>query len=212
MLDAHMLNAIRSEASRFENVLQSLRVSRGKSWTREKTAELLTEYGGGEVKLRLYTGWEYGEGVPSSENLKKIVAVFGLTQEEEEMLYYAAARVPPKIRHLPPHNPFFTGRKSYLKQLRQFLQENSTLALTQPVSISGLGGIGKTQLALAYAYLYSPKVYRVVLWVQAADPTTLQATTTPWHENLDCQRSKRSSRSSTSNSSSNGWMTTRTGC
>lgn len=170
-----MLNAIRSEASRFENVLQSLRVSRGKSWTREKTAQLLTDYDGHEVKTRLYTGWETGEGVPSLENLQKIVAVLGLNQDEEEKLYIAAARVPPKKRHLPfPPNPYFTGRRSYLKQLRQFLQENGTLALTQPVSISGLGGIGKTQLALAYAYLSYPKSYRVVLWVNAADSTTLQ--------------------------------------
>jgi len=171
-----MLEEIWLEASKFENVLQSLRVKRGKSWTQERTAKLLTDYDQQEVKSRLYIGWENGEGLPSPENLRKIVAVFGLSQDEEEALYRAAGRVPQKIRHLPfPPNPYFTGRKTYLEQLRQFLQEDSAVALTQPVSLSGLGGIGKSQLALAYAYKFYPKVYRVVLWVNAADGRTLQA-------------------------------------
>jgi tetratricopeptide (TPR) repeat protein/DNA-binding XRE family transcriptional regulator len=96
-------------------------------------------------------------------------------EEHTDALYTASEQEPPKIRHLPPRNPFFTGRETYLKQLRDFLQKNGTVALTQPVSISGLGGIGKTQLALAYAYDCYPNVYSTVLWVNAADPTTLQA-------------------------------------
>src|SRR5260221_483946 len=39
-------------------------------------------------------------------------------------------------------------------------------ALTQPQTISGLGGIGKTQIALEYAYRHR-QTYRAILWMQA---------------------------------------------
>ena len=56
-----------------------------------------------------------------------------------------------------------------MKQLRQFLQGS------RKVAISGLGGIGKTQIAMEYAYRHYPDTYRTVLWVNAADISTLQA-------------------------------------
>jgi transcriptional regulator with XRE-family HTH domain len=165
-----MLDEIWKEANIFHNVLQSFRVRRGKSWTQEATAELL------HVKPRKYIGWENGESIPAREELEKIVAVFRLSQEEAETLYHAAWQAPPRICLLPfSRNPFFTGRNTYMEQLRQYLQEHGSAVLTQPVSISGLPGIGKSQLALEYAYRCFPKVYRAVFWVNAADRKTLQA-------------------------------------
>src|SRR5438105_9002301 len=49
---------------------------------------------------------------------------------------------------------------------------NSTTALTQPQAISGLGGIGKTQTAIEYAYRYRSD-YKAVLWVTADTRETL---------------------------------------
>jgi len=46
------------EENRFEGVLKSLRVRRGKVWTQARTAKLL------EVSLRTYVGWENGESLP----------------------------------------------------------------------------------------------------------------------------------------------------
>jgi hypothetical protein len=46
------------------------------------------------------------------------------------------------------------------------LQRGLATALSQPQAISGLGGIGKTQLALEYACRYHQE-YQVVLWVPA---------------------------------------------
>src|SRR6266550_8605544 len=66
-------------------------------------------------------------------------------------------------------NPFFTGQEAILTRLRTALTVNKTAALTQqgtPQAISGLGGIGKTQIALEYAYRYGQE-YQAVLWVQA---------------------------------------------
>ena len=49
-------------------------------------------------------------------------------------------------------NPLFTGREDVLKSLSQTLKAGKTAALAQPQAISGLGGIGKTQTAVEYAY------------------------------------------------------------
>tara|TARA_R100001132_G_C3274429_1_gene96590 strand:- start:3730 stop:5619 length:1890 start_codon:yes stop_codon:yes gene_type:complete len=55
-----------------------------------------------------------------------------------------------------------------LKDLRERLTSNNKTALTQ--AIHGLGGIGKTQIAVEYAYRYQEK-YDYVFWIQMADDT-----------------------------------------
>ena len=71
-------------------------------------------------------------------------------------------------------NPYFTGRKALLKILRQKLATKHTTALTQTQAITGLGGIGKTQTAIEYAYRHR-KDYRVTWWLHAEEPATLAA-------------------------------------
>ncbi len=61
-------------------------------------------------------------------------------------------------------NPYFTGREDILSQLHNALNNNKTAALTQ--AISGLGGIGKTQTAVEYAYRHQDD-YQYIFWVRA---------------------------------------------
>ena len=68
------------EQHRFEDVLKSLRVRRGKVWTQKKTAQLL------EVSLRTYVGWENGESLPSGRDQQLIANTFRLSQIEAETL------------------------------------------------------------------------------------------------------------------------------
>ena len=63
-------------------------------------------------------------------------------------------------------NPYFTGRDQVLTTLYQQLHEGQTAAISQTQAISGLGGIGKTQTAVEYAYRYRDD-YRYVFWVGA---------------------------------------------
>ena len=73
----------------------------------------------------------------------------------------------PRIWNIPyPRNAYFTGREELLTRLAAALQAGQTTALSQPQAISGLGGIGKTQTALEYAYRYHQN-YQAVLWARA---------------------------------------------
>ena len=79
----------------------------------------------------------------------------------------------PPIWNIPlRRNPNFTGRDEYLSKLESELKSGSHAALTQ--AIRGMGGIGKTQIALEYAYRYSTN-YQAVWWIRAEDERTLAA-------------------------------------
>ncbi len=71
-------------------------------------------------------------------------------------------------------NPAFTGREADLEKLGERLQKSRAVAVTQTVALHGLGGVGKTQLAVAYAWNHLGG-YEAVLWVRADSPETLDA-------------------------------------
>src|SRR5258708_15794029 len=79
----------------------------------------------------------------------------------------------PTLWNIPyQRNPFFTGREEVLTQLHSVLQADARVELSHPLGISGLGGIGKTQTALEYAYRYRTD-YDAVFWVRADSVTSL---------------------------------------
>ena len=57
-------------------------------------------------------------------------------------------------------NEYFVGRESCLSEIHKRLLEK------EPAVLSGLGGIGKTETAVAYAYKYRSE-YEEVLWIPA---------------------------------------------
>lgn len=79
----------------------------------------------------------------------------------------------PVVWNVPfARNRSFTGREDELDRLHSLFASNTPGAAFQ--ALSGLGGVGKTQLALEYAYLFASS-YDVVWWLRAEEPATLAA-------------------------------------
>ncbi|MDG6107965.1 tetratricopeptide repeat protein [Dactylosporangium aurantiacum] len=99
-------------------------------------------------------------------------------RRDEEVVARVAVQVgrypgtPPAIFHGPARNLRFTGREEQLRELRQRLLELDGTALlpgSYPVVLQGMGGVGKTQLAMEYAYRYRT-AYDIVWWINADPP------------------------------------------
>lgn len=73
----------------------------------------------------------------------------------------------PPIWNVPRrHNAFFTGRESVIEHLSDAFNVENTASMISPQAITGLGGMGKTQVAAEYAYRFR-EAYQAVLWVRA---------------------------------------------
>jgi len=66
------------------------------------------------------------------------------------------------------HNPSFVGRDDDLEALHALLQKGEAVGV-RPAALTGMGGIGKTQLAVEYAYRHRDAYPGGVYWVNAAE-------------------------------------------
>ncbi|MGN9906276.1 FxSxx-COOH system tetratricopeptide repeat protein [Phytohabitans sp. LJ34] len=80
----------------------------------------------------------------------------------------------PRIFSAPTRNAMFTGREEELVRLRAHLQSDRTAIVLPktsalPVALQGMGGVGKTQVALEYVHRFR-NAYDIVWWVNAELP------------------------------------------
>ncbi|SNX88164.1 TIR domain-containing protein, partial [Streptomyces sp. TLI_55] len=75
----------------------------------------------------------------------------------------------PRVRNLPARNATFTGRDSMLVHLREALASGQRVAVQ---ALHGRGGVGKTQLALEYAYRFAGE-YDFAWWIASEDPALI---------------------------------------
>jgi tetratricopeptide (TPR) repeat protein len=71
-----------------------------------------------------------------------------------------------------PRNAHFTGREELLSELRHKLVETNPKQFNHRVAIHGLGGVGKTQIAIEYVYRNVSK-YNATFWITATDQAAL---------------------------------------
>ena len=70
-----------------------------------------------------------------------------------------------------PLNPDFVGRKELLLELYlHFLGNLTPIGINQTVTAMGMGGIGKTQLAVEFCYRFAYAFPDGILWINAARP------------------------------------------
>jgi tetratricopeptide (TPR) repeat protein len=75
----------------------------------------------------------------------------------------------PEIWNLPPRNTGFIARSDELAHIQASLAGRS---LTTVQAVRGMGGVGKTQTAIEYAYRNASR-YDLVWWVDAENPTLI---------------------------------------
>ncbi|GCE14715.1 FxSxx-COOH system tetratricopeptide repeat protein [Tengunoibacter tsumagoiensis] len=143
--------------------------------------------------------WERGIQQPGAYYRVKLCALFGLSTQELGLVEENEPSSEPEIIKASPsektpvsdhaiwtvpyaRNPHFTGREELLSALEQHFSQPETdlsvglqpVALTQAQAIKGLGGIGKTQTAIEYAYRSRQQgLYHDVFWITAVNEETL---------------------------------------
>ncbi|EFH83275.1 tetratricopeptide repeat protein [Ktedonobacter racemifer] len=152
---------------------QRLRAERlRKRWSQQELADRIG------VSVITINRWERGVTAPSPYFRLKLCSLFGKSatelglfpdQQAEQAMSPEPGppvdhpQLPQQLKYLPyRRNPFFTGREALLERLHTRLQASPT----QIYALCGLGGIGKTQTALEYAYRYY-SAYQSILWLPA---------------------------------------------
>jgi tetratricopeptide (TPR) repeat protein len=80
----------------------------------------------------------------------------------------------PEVSNLPARNPNFSGRSDLLQELHASLEAGSAATVVPMGAVHGLGGVGKTQLALEFAHRFGSD-YDLVWWIAAELPTSATA-------------------------------------
>ncbi|KAF3164448.1 hypothetical protein TWF225_001662 [Orbilia oligospora] len=76
--------------------------------------------------------------------------------------------------HMPsPRNRNFVGRAEKLRQVYEYFSGPNSIDIPRVFALTGTGGMGKTQIALEYAYRHHHD-YTAVFWVSSASEDTIR--------------------------------------
>lgn len=156
-------------------------------WSQQEVADAIG------TTQRTVSRWELGLMTPGPYFRAKLCDLFSKRPQELDLL--GKTEYEETSSDLPPDTPFstqdqgvllwtvpyarnphFTGRGDLLDRLEQHFSPDGSgsssvtrrAVLTQPQAIKGLGGIGKTQIAVEYAYrAFEQGRYEHVFWVNA---------------------------------------------
>lgn len=146
-------------------------ILRAKRMELHLSQEMLAEALG--ISPKSISRWEQEQTIPQAHYQLLLSRFFGVQPEElfKDLISKASAL----IWTVPfPRNTNFCGREEILQQLHTLLTVEQPVVLTQASALAGLGGIGKTQAAIEYAYRYGQE-YCAVLWLAAETAESLMA-------------------------------------
>src|ERR1039457_6252245 len=86
-----------------------------------------------------------------------------------------AGEQPAVMGGVPVRNPNFTGREQLLLDLRAQLSMRASVLL--PQALHGLGGVGKTQVAVEYVHRFATD-YELVWWISAEQTPLIRSSLT----------------------------------
>src|SRR5437660_967979 len=118
--------------------------------------------------------WERGDYLPDTRGMVlELANHLDLDSPERVQLLEASLMVLSSYWLIPfQRNPFFMGRDDVLHQLHDILNKEHMGVHHRSCALNGLSGIGKTQVALEYAYRYADN-YTGVFWLTAETPGSL---------------------------------------
>ncbi len=151
----------------------------------------------------LYVDWR----TPSDESYQQLLSAC----RRQDGPPHAAVDVTPNAPSTPapvkprvfqvsvPRNPTFTGRAGLLARMERELAVGQSAGVAQasprlPIAVVGLGGVGKTQLAVEYAYQHAGD-FDVIWWIRAEQAETIDADYAALAEELRLPEAKAQERS-----------------
>lgn len=141
-------------------------------WSQQELADRIDPHKASKnvVTVKTIQRWEQGKSAPTQDHLSQLQKLF--IKSPAALGYPSEGKI--SFWRVPRRNDFFTGREAILQQLHDIfqLQCAGSSALKRPVALSGLGGIGKSQIALEYAYRHR-NYYHTVVWIQATSSRQL---------------------------------------
>ena len=129
----------------------------------------ISEFSGGRATFII--------GMTEQDAIGRLLRLVGVTGKSiRDLDLTPGIRYPgniPAIYQAPTPNPLFTGRQGELHELRELLGNYGTAS--EPVVLSGLAGVGKTQIVLEYVNRYKTD-YDLVYWIACSQPQFIDAT------------------------------------
>ena len=116
-------------------------------------------------------------GQPEQEAIGRLVDRLNGRRPADAEVGLATLRYPggdrPQVQNIPARNANFTGRDEDLRELRKELRERRP-GVMLPLTVQGLGGVGKTQVALEYAHRFRAD-YDIIWWMNCGQAQYVDA-------------------------------------
>jgi tetratricopeptide (TPR) repeat protein/transcriptional regulator with XRE-family HTH domain len=128
------------------------------NWSQEKLADRLG------VSVNSINRWENDKALPHPHYREQLCLIFD--KSPEELGFVVQDSTTPVWMVPQRRNLYFTGREDAIASVYGAFTAKKVGVLLPICAVSGLGGIGKTQVAVEYAYRYADD-YEAVLWARA---------------------------------------------